>query len=213
MASDSVDHGAHVTVDQRVDRVVIDPTTHQATRVVLAGNDGPPIRARRVVVSAGTLHSPGILQRSGLVNPHLGTHLLVHPCVATYGCFDHLIDTHHGTMMTAYTDVVADLDGDHYGAKIEGVSHHPGMMANAKIIATPPETNNDPDLDHRAFLFSDLPRQAPVVSTHEWGEWFLYEDHACLQTKPPPTFLQLTPDDTDDQDTCARCSSSSNTSK
>ncbi|CAO3593691.1 unnamed protein product [Absidia cylindrospora] len=70
-----------------------------------------------------------------------------------------------------------------------------------------PPATNDPDLDHRAFLFSDLPRQAPVVSTHEWGEWFLYEDHACLQTKPPPTFLQLTPDD--EQDTCTRCSNSS----
>ncbi|ORZ06240.1 hypothetical protein BCR42DRAFT_397886 [Absidia repens] len=128
---DAVDHGAHVMVDQRVDRVVIDPTSHQASGVILASNNGSPIRARRVVVSAGTLHSPGILQRSGLVNPHLGKHLRVHPCVATYGYFDHLIDTHHVTMMTAYSDVVADLDGDHYGAKIEGMLHHPGMMANA----------------------------------------------------------------------------------
>lgn len=89
------------------------------------------IPAKRVVVSGGSLQSPGILQRSGLRNKHIGEHLGIHPCVATYGYFDHVIDTHKGTMMTTYSDVVANLDGQHYGAKIEGVSHHPGMVANA----------------------------------------------------------------------------------
>ncbi|CAO3593702.1 unnamed protein product [Absidia cylindrospora] len=126
---DAMDHGARLMVDQKVERVVIDPETEQATGVVLANLD--IIRARRVVVSAGTLQSPGILQRSGLTSPHVGAHLRVHPCVATYGYFDHVVDTHQGTMMTAYSDVVANFQGDHYGAKIEGVSHHPGMMANA----------------------------------------------------------------------------------
>ncbi|KAI8330123.1 hypothetical protein BC941DRAFT_441570 [Chlamydoabsidia padenii] len=89
------------------------------------------VPAKRVVVSGGSLQSPGILQRSGLLNKHIGRHLRIHPCVATFGYFDHLIDAHKGTMMTTYSDVVANIDGDHYGAKIEGVSHHPGMVANA----------------------------------------------------------------------------------
>ena len=37
------------------------------------------IKAKKVVVSSGTLQSPLLLQRSGLQNPHIGKHLHLHP--------------------------------------------------------------------------------------------------------------------------------------
>lgn len=38
------------------------------------------IRAKTVIVSCGSLHSPLLLLRSGLRNPHIGQHLYLHPC-------------------------------------------------------------------------------------------------------------------------------------
>ena len=37
------------------------------------------IQAKRVIVSAGTLQSPLLLLRSGLINPHIGKNLYLHP--------------------------------------------------------------------------------------------------------------------------------------
>lgn len=37
------------------------------------------IKAKKVVVSCGTLQSPLLLMRSGLKNPHIGRHLYLHP--------------------------------------------------------------------------------------------------------------------------------------
>ncbi|KAI8089029.1 uncharacterized protein BX664DRAFT_331992 [Halteromyces radiatus] len=132
---DVVANGGKIMNKTTVRRVMIDDRTGKATGVVIAHHDDDSeriIHAKKVVVSGSSLHSPGILLRSGLKNKHIGEHLHVHSCIATFGYFEHVIDTHKGTMMTAYSDVVANTpENDHYGAKIEGVSHHVGMVANA----------------------------------------------------------------------------------
>lgn len=78
-----------------VDKVetAVDPTTgrRRAVGVVATVNRMHTVRvkARRcVVVSAGSLHSPGVLLRSGLPNPHIGRHLRLHPVTAVLGTFD-----------------------------------------------------------------------------------------------------------------------------
>ena len=37
------------------------------------------IKAKKVIVSSGSLHSPLLLLRSGIKNPHVGKHLYLHP--------------------------------------------------------------------------------------------------------------------------------------
>ena len=61
--------------DALVDRVLIDG--RRARGVVLA--DGTELTAPTVVVSAGTIHSPAILLRSGVDRPGIGANLHDHP--------------------------------------------------------------------------------------------------------------------------------------
>lgn len=42
------------------------------------------IKAKTVIVSCGSLHSPLLLLRSGLRNSHIGKHLYLHPCTLFY---------------------------------------------------------------------------------------------------------------------------------
>jgi choline dehydrogenase-like flavoprotein len=92
------------------------------------------IRARKaVVVASGALHSPCILQRSGLGNPHIGQHLRLHPVTNVVGLYgkDTIIDPYLGAPMTT---VCGEFElgplGDGYGARIECPSAHPGLLAS-----------------------------------------------------------------------------------
>ncbi|HYK53780.1 MAG TPA: GMC oxidoreductase, partial [Candidatus Eremiobacteraceae bacterium] len=94
--------------------------------------DGRPIRVRAstVVVSAGSLRSPGILRRSGVASPHLGKHLRLHPTTAVFAEFDEPVEMWHGPMQTIVCDKFEDID-DSYGAKFEAVPAHLGLAASA----------------------------------------------------------------------------------
>ncbi|CAO3587079.1 unnamed protein product [Absidia cylindrospora] len=84
-------------------------------------------QAKVVVVSAGSLHTPNVLRRSGLNNKHLGQHLRVHPATIIQGVYDTNQDAFEGPIMTAVSDVPNNKD--HYGAKIEVPSVHPALAA------------------------------------------------------------------------------------
>ncbi|CAB4477256.1 uncharacterized protein OCT59_016398 [Rhizophagus irregularis] len=87
------------------------------------------IHAKRVVVSAGAIHSPALLLRSGLKNKNIGRNLHVHPIAAVYGVFPNKeIKTYSGTIMSAISNATENVDGENYGAKIVVGSHHPGFM-------------------------------------------------------------------------------------
>jgi choline dehydrogenase/5-(hydroxymethyl)furfural/furfural oxidase len=60
-----------------VARVLVESS--RAVGVALA--DGTAVEARSVVVSAGAIHSPGVLARSGVERPGLGRNLRDHPAV------------------------------------------------------------------------------------------------------------------------------------
>jgi choline dehydrogenase-like flavoprotein len=88
-----------------------------------------------VVVAAGTLRTPGILARSGVVSPHLGKHLHVHPVSALSAEFAEPIDPWLGVMQSALCDRYADMDPSTssgqagFGTVIEAAPTHPGLMA------------------------------------------------------------------------------------
>jgi choline dehydrogenase-like flavoprotein len=127
------ERGARILADTEAERV-----THAAGRVTgvvarySAGGRtfAVRIRAERVVVAAGALHTPSLLVRSGLGHPHLGRHLYFHPTVAVAGIYPSEMHPWHGPMMTAISNEVAYAHGL-YGAKIETPPAHPGLLGLA----------------------------------------------------------------------------------
>ncbi|KAG0362566.1 hypothetical protein BG005_005144 [Podila minutissima] len=125
---DAQDNGAHFMQDTFIERVLI----NKGKAVGVVGHQNGHkvvVKAGKVVVSAGSIHSPALLKRSGLKNKHIGQHLFLHPVVYAFGKFDERIDTYQGSIMTALTTVAENTDGNGYGSKIEVPSHHPGLNA------------------------------------------------------------------------------------
>ncbi|BGP48449.1 hypothetical protein JCM10450v2_004325 [Rhodotorula kratochvilovae] len=88
------------------------------------------VRARQsVVVSAGSLHSPAVLMRSGLKNPRIGRNLRLHPVSFTTGVYEESIKPWEGAIMTAVSNVQENWDGSHHGVKIEVINSFPGGQA------------------------------------------------------------------------------------
>ena len=59
------------------------------------------VKAKRVMVCAGTLNSPLLLLRSGLTNPNIGKNLHVHPATLVGARFDEVVNPWEGQYQTA----------------------------------------------------------------------------------------------------------------
>jgi choline dehydrogenase-like flavoprotein len=124
---DAVDCGAQVVVHCHVDRVTVQ--TGMATGVEATVNGHAlSIRSKVVVVAAGSIHTPAVLKRSGLVNPNIGRHLHLHPVAAVYGVYDEPIESWRGPMQASVCDQFANLE-DGYGFVVEVAPAHPAMLA------------------------------------------------------------------------------------
>ena len=62
------------------------------------------VRARAVVSACGTLHSPLLLDASGVKNAHLGRHMTLHPSLRIGAMFDERIAGWNGVLQSAYSD-------------------------------------------------------------------------------------------------------------
>lgn len=127
-------HGARVLPNTNITRI-----THAQGRATGAegyldqGNGPRPIRitAKRVVVSAGAIHTPVLLRKSGLRHPHLGQHLYFHPTVAVSAFYGKVNDpAWTGPMMSVVNDHFSQLTGN-YGFKLETPPAHVGLSALA----------------------------------------------------------------------------------
>lgn len=84
------------------------------------------VKARKVIISAGTLHSPLLLLRSGLTNPNIGKNLHLHPVSAIAAVYPHEVNPWEGPILTAAVTSLENLDGLHHGPKIECIASTPG---------------------------------------------------------------------------------------
>jgi choline dehydrogenase-like flavoprotein len=102
-----------------------------------AGGDGLPVegsglgralevRAPRVVVSTGTVHTPLLLARSGLgaASGQLGRNLVIHPATAAFALMDEVVDMARGVPQSFYVDEFA-----REGIMFEGVAGPPAYVA------------------------------------------------------------------------------------
>lgn len=88
------------------------------------------IRAKRVMVAAGALHTPVLLIKSGLTHPQIGRNLWLHPVAASAAVMPEDTLPWYGPMMTGLVNEFERLDGN-WGVRIECPPVHPGLGAFA----------------------------------------------------------------------------------
>jgi choline dehydrogenase-like flavoprotein len=118
--------GARVLPGTRVSRVLTE-------RGRASGVEAPGLRvlAPRVIVAAGTIHTPLLLARSGLGSrAWLGRNLSLHPASAVWGLMDEVVDLARGVPQSFYIDEFA-----RDGIMLEGVAGPPDYVAMAVPFA------------------------------------------------------------------------------
>ncbi|KAH8699185.1 putative long chain fatty alcohol oxidase [Talaromyces proteolyticus] len=86
------------------------------------------IKAKKVIVSCGSLQSPLLLLRSGLKNPHIGRHLYLHPVLLGGAVFEEDTLPWEGNCLTTLVHDFENLDGHGHGTKLENVAMVPAMF-------------------------------------------------------------------------------------
>ncbi|RCH84787.1 hypothetical protein CU098_002770, partial [Rhizopus stolonifer] len=127
---DAHEHGAKFLEKTKVKRVIIENGKAVGVECLINYENKVKFRADQVIVSAGSLQSPGILLRSGLKNKQIGKNLFLHPCSIIFGYFDKKIKTHQGSIMTAVCNVAENTERDGYGCRLEVPCLHPSSYAS-----------------------------------------------------------------------------------
>ncbi len=128
--------GAQVLTGATVLRVVMQGRRVSHVEAVLAGSGGAgegagrgeriEVRAQQVVIAAGTIHTPGLLARSGLGggSGQLGRNLSIHPATAAFALMEERVDMGRGVPQSFYVDEFASD-----GIMLEGVAGPPSYAA------------------------------------------------------------------------------------
>ena len=118
--------GAVVWTDARVDRL-----TWQGRRATGAVGTDLDVRAERVFLCAGAIHSAGILVRSSRKEPSGVGRLSLQPQVPVVGVFDHPVEAHRGVPQSWGVDgrLTATEEAGLGGFTLEGISAGPAMTA------------------------------------------------------------------------------------
>ncbi|KAL5326810.1 hypothetical protein ACEPPN_004499 [Leptodophora sp. 'Broadleaf-Isolate-01'] len=85
------------------------------------------IRAKKVIISCGSLWSPIVLLNSGLKNPHIGRNLYLHPVNTVNMVFKEDVRPWEGGILTSVCTTFENLDGLGHGAKLEATVMLPSM--------------------------------------------------------------------------------------
>jgi choline dehydrogenase-like flavoprotein len=145
---DALQHGATLHADTHAVRIEIRERdshartgtpplkrVHACTRAV--ASDGAVtehaliIDAPIVVLAAGAVGTPVLLQRSGMGGGGVGQWLRLHPTTAVFGRYDRDVVGSTGIPLSAMCDEFADWNGRGYGFWIECPPMHPSFTAAA----------------------------------------------------------------------------------
>jgi choline dehydrogenase-like flavoprotein len=111
---------------KRIHATVLDRLTRKPVRQIVA-------EAPVVVLAAGAIGTPAILQRSGLGGGGVGRYLRLHPTTAVAARHRDDVYAAAGIPQSAVCDEFIRRDDHGYGFWIECAPHHPGLAA----VATP----------------------------------------------------------------------------
>lgn len=124
--------GARVIADCLVERVIIEGGAAKGVEGrVLGGKYGAPshrfrVRAQKVVVACGTLHTPLLFMASGVHNPSLGRGVTLHPALRISALFDDELRGWDGALQSVYSHHFASE-----GIALTGVYVPPNLLAAA----------------------------------------------------------------------------------
>ncbi|MEM9955589.1 MAG: GMC family oxidoreductase [Chloroflexota bacterium] len=157
--TDAYQRGTRIVVKADVRRVMHEQGSVTGAVVEVTDDNGQiqlvTVKAKVVVVSAGTIHTPAILKRSGLTNPNIGEHLHLHPTSVIFSLFDQDIIPWRSAPLTRVSKEFSNLGGNGYGVTLEVAPAHPGLTA-----ATIPWRNATM---HKAML-KDMHRMANLIA-------------------------------------------------
>ncbi|MFP5342960.1 MAG: GMC family oxidoreductase N-terminal domain-containing protein [Candidatus Limnocylindria bacterium] len=120
------------------------------------------VRAPQVVLAAGALRTPAILQASGIEHPAIGRNLRIHPVSGVVVRAGTPIEMWRGPMQGARSLQFVDAEPGRRGYVIESAPGHPGLIA----LALPWEGT-----DAHARLMGDLRYLAPLLAvTRDGGQ-------------------------------------------
>ena len=142
---DAARAGAHFAEGLQVEKVLFDDSKGKKVAIGIKGiwtsRDGiggvsgkdkttreVVIRAKKVVVSAGSLQSPLLLLRSGLKNSQIGRNLHLHPVSLIGATLDEETRPWEGGILTSVCDEFQNLDGHGHGTKLETVTMLPSWF-------------------------------------------------------------------------------------
>ena len=152
--------GARILPGATVDQVTISAAAANGVIASVVREDGSRrqvrVRAPQVVVAAGALRTPGILERSSIGHAALGRFLRIQPVSAIVARYPEPIEMWRGTMQAARSLEFAPR------FTIESAPAHPGILASAL-----PWTSAEA---HRA-LMSDARFYAPLIAITRDTDW------------------------------------------
>jgi choline dehydrogenase-like flavoprotein len=110
---DACAHGARILSDALAERVVVSGGSACGVRGRFLDPRGEPrvsfeVAAKVVVVAGGALHTPLLLQKSGVRAAALGQGLSLHPSVRVYAIFDERVDGWDGAFQSVYSQDFED---------------------------------------------------------------------------------------------------------
>lgn len=130
---DAYERGGKIVVNAKALRVLHERGEAKGAVLEVPDKNGHiklvTVKAKIVVVSAGSIHTPALLKRSNLQNPNIGEHLHLHPVSMVFSIFDEPIRPWMGVPMSRISKEFSNLDGRGYGTALEVAPAHPGLGA------------------------------------------------------------------------------------
>ncbi|EEU46044.1 uncharacterized protein NECHADRAFT_37686 [Fusarium vanettenii 77-13-4] len=138
---DAANAGARFMEGFQVDKVLFGPDGQSATGVEgewVSRDTGKGdsdrvkrrvvVKAKKVILAAGSLWSPVVLMKSGINNQHLGANLHLHPCNFVSAVYREEVRPWEGGIITSYSPQFDNVDGSGYGVKLETTCMVPYTM-------------------------------------------------------------------------------------
>ena len=127
--------GARIVPDTAARGLILDEGRAVGVEAVHRASEGGEravtVRARQVVLAAGALRSPSVLQRSGLTHPAIGRHLRLHPVTVVAGRMPFPVEMWRGPLQAARSLEFLDDEPGRNGYAIEAAPGHAGLLALA----------------------------------------------------------------------------------